>query len=681
MEKKLFLFVFSLLCAGIVNAAILNVPAEYSTIQTGIDSSSVGDTVLVQPGTYVENINYNGKNIVVGSLFLISQDTSYISQTVIDGNQNGSVVKFESGEDSTAVLCGFTITNGFASGGGGIYCHFSSPRLADITITENSASWYGGGICCEKGSTPRLANVSISNNSAYYGGGISSESYSSLIFDSDKLCNIYSNSACQGNDLYSGQLINVIVDTFTVMNPTNFHAFPIENFTFDILNSVQIQIYSDLYVAPDGNNANSGLSWDDPLRTIAFALSIIQADSLNPYTIHLASGIYCPNTNGEQFPVLCNSYVSIKGDVESETILDANNEYFLGGVIYSKNVHDVTIEGMTITNGLATFGGGIYCYNSSLYLLNITISDNSATFGGGIHCRSNSNPSLKNVTICGNSANYFGSGIFCQENSSPSLENVTVFDNSADCGGGIYCCYNSNPSMTNVTISDNSANYIGGGGISCRYSSNPSLVNSILWNNFPQEIYFWEDCDPNSITIAYSDVQGGEAGIVTNNNGTVNWLDGNIDADPLFADPQNGDFHLTWTNFPIPDSTMSPCIDTGDPNSPLDPDSTRADMGAYYFNQNVSVDDPQDISDCSIWNYPNPIKNSTTILYSLKKNSHVMINIYNIKGQLISTLIDATKPKGEHFVIFDAEALSSGVYFYKMQTEDRSEIRKMIVIK
>ena len=51
---------------------------------------------------------------------------------------------------------------------------------------------------------------------------------------------------------------------------------------------------------------------------------------------------------------------------------------------------------------------------------------------------------------------------------------------------------------------------------------------------------------------------------------------GNIDADPLFVDPVNGDFHL---------QAGSPCIDTGDPSSPLDPDGTRADMGAYYFDQ------------------------------------------------------------------------------------------------
>ena len=73
------------------------------------------ETRIESPGTYIENINYNGKNIVVGSLFLSSGDTSYISQTIIDGNQNGSVVTFENGEDSTAILSGILITNGYAN--------------------------------------------------------------------------------------------------------------------------------------------------------------------------------------------------------------------------------------------------------------------------------------------------------------------------------------------------------------------------------------------------------------------------------------------------------------------------------------------------------------------------------------------------------------------------------------
>ena len=64
-----------LLCTSLLYADIINVPADIDSIQGGINLANPGDTVLVQPGTYVENINFNGKNIVVGSLTLLTGDT------------------------------------------------------------------------------------------------------------------------------------------------------------------------------------------------------------------------------------------------------------------------------------------------------------------------------------------------------------------------------------------------------------------------------------------------------------------------------------------------------------------------------------------------------------------------------------------------------------------------------
>ena len=87
--------------------------SPFATIQKGIASTSDGDTVLVAAGTYKENINYNGKNIVVGSLFLTTQDTSYISSTIIDGGMTGEVVLFENGETRDAEMVGLTLQNGW----------------------------------------------------------------------------------------------------------------------------------------------------------------------------------------------------------------------------------------------------------------------------------------------------------------------------------------------------------------------------------------------------------------------------------------------------------------------------------------------------------------------------------------------------------------------------------------
>ncbi|NQV19397.1 MAG: T9SS type A sorting domain-containing protein [Armatimonadetes bacterium] len=318
--------------------------------------------------------------------------------------------------------------------------------------------------------------------------------------------------------------------------------------------------------------------------------------------------------------------------------------------------------------------GILYCYDDNYFSIkNMTIQNGNTDFGGGIYLQ-NSSPSLENVIISINTANV-GGGIYCWD-SSPSLTNVTISGNTAYRGGGIYF-NNSFPNLTNVTISINNATDYGGG-IYCFDCSSLALLNCILWNDSPQEVYFHSAFSLNTVTISYSDIQGGEAGIVTNSNGIVNWLEGNIDADPLFADPQNGDFHLTWANFPIPDSTMSPCIDTGDPNSPFDPDGTIADMGAYYYVQGTGTENYElhpAIAGSKLSNYPNPFNPSTTISFNISRKDakNAEIIIYNIKGQKIKqySILNI-----QSSIVWDGtdnnnHPVSSGIYFYRLKVNNK----------
>ncbi|MBN1414339.1 MAG: right-handed parallel beta-helix repeat-containing protein [Bacteroidales bacterium] len=159
---------------GKIVAQIHIVPDHYSTIQDAIDNSISGDTVLVNPGIYYENIDFKGKDVVVGSKYLTTGDTSFITNTTIDGHKNGVVVNFSNREDSLSVIYGFTLQNGQSDNAGGIFCYKSSPVIKHLFITNNSATIEGaGGIHCTDSAKPKIEDVIVYNNrSADHAGGI-----------------------------------------------------------------------------------------------------------------------------------------------------------------------------------------------------------------------------------------------------------------------------------------------------------------------------------------------------------------------------------------------------------------------------------------------------------------------------------------------------------------------------
>ena len=176
MSYRQLLLVLLLVWTASLQASTIHVPGDQPTIQAGIDAANNGDTVMVDPGTYFENINFNGKAITVIS-------SSGPAKTIIDGGNLGPVVTFSSGEKGRSVLSRFTIQNGTSTyqsqyDGGGIYISNSSPVISKNIIQNNTACGGGAGIAVEFGS-PRIQSNSILDNSqsgcsgGIGGGGIS----------------------------------------------------------------------------------------------------------------------------------------------------------------------------------------------------------------------------------------------------------------------------------------------------------------------------------------------------------------------------------------------------------------------------------------------------------------------------------------------------------------------------
>jgi hypothetical protein len=314
--------------------------------------------------------------------------------------------------------------------------------------------------------------------------------------------------------------------------------------------------------------------------------------------------------------------------VDSAAKLDGftitNGKNIEGGGMRNINSSSPTVSNCTFLENSAFFiigignGGGMYNSASSPTVTDCTFSGNDASaYGGGMY-NANSSPTVTNCTFSGNTVSpeggvLQGGGMYNYQ-SSPTVTNCTFSGNDASGGAGMYNDQNSSPTVTNCTFSGNDASGMGGGGMLNLSTSSPTVVNSIFNNNMAPSHYGRDMYNSSSPTVTncifintfYSMYNSGTASpivtncifwfwgvgldIIYNDSGAspvvtycdIKWSTtvypgtGNINADPMFVDPANGDFHL---------GQGSPCIDAGDNSAPSLP-ATDID------GDNRKIDDP-----------------------------------------------------------------------------------------
>ncbi len=285
-----------------------------------------------------------------------------------------------------------------------------------------------------------------------------------------------------------------------------------------------------VYVDQDATGLNDGTSWADADTSIQKGLN--DADAEDKW-VWVAEGTYLENINMRRGVALFGGFDGTETELNQRdpttnmTIIDGQNS---GHVV--NGIDDCRIDGFFIQNGNSFAGGGVYSsFDHNFFITNNVIRNNSASsIGGGIYASGTSSVfSFDQAIIVGN----------------------VLHDNSASTNGaGIY--FNVTPSIVTMnTVVGND----GDGIFVASTLRRPFVLGNIFWDNTTQVA--------GSAFVDYSDVQGGYPGL------------GNIDADPLFVNKSAHDYHLT---------ANSPCIDAGHPLF-LDPDSTRQDMGAFYFQQ------------------------------------------------------------------------------------------------
>jgi hypothetical protein len=244
-----------------------------------------------------------------------------------------------------------------------------------------------------------------------------------------------------------------------------------------------------------------------------------------------------------------------------------------GGAIFLENSPNVNIHDNTFLNNSAANGGAVHYQSSGGWLMNNIFRNNSATssVAGGIYLYSSSPEIGYNVINRNSSASSNCTGIYCYNYSSPNIHHNELCFNTYT---AIYCGNYSSPLIDNNTIFGNNSY-----AVRTVTSCNPIGHNNIVLGN----AYMFSVGSGCSVTMTYSNVQSSWSG-----TGNL------INAQPFFVNPYGEDFHLM---------PYSPCIDAGSPLSPLDPDSTIADMGAHYFDQNQ----PQGTCEITLTPFGTPI--------------------------------------------------------------------------
>jgi predicted outer membrane repeat protein len=636
--KKITLFCCGCLIAAAVQAQIIRVPADYSTIQLGINAATPGDTVLVAEGTYYEQINFLGKKpLVVASEFYMDGDTNHIANTIIDGSQipntdSASVVYFISGEDTTSILCGFTIRGGIGSytantwqdrDGGGIWISYAGAKIIHNRITGNTiddtqmvngVNCFGAGICTDFNDYDSWVviednvidgNVLITKNDATCGAGIYISYKSRIIHNtiSDNTSQAILNGAgigggivCTGDFGWSSDLWMIIHDN-TIKN----------NFAL-------------------GNIARGGGVYVS-VRKVVFSNNEVTSNqaigtSLSSDAGIGGLGIYLP----QEGTMICNN------------IFRENSSYYWGGgleIDYDLNDPDpktILIENNYFLDNVSFLGGAIVSHNNPVILQNNVFNGNQAgNIGGALY--------LTNIL-----------GTFNELHHIATLINNSFSGNTAiTTGGAIYSV-----------------------------NAKPLILNTNLWGDSASEgNEIYAPLSTDTVEIGYS--------CINPSNILANLIDGggNLNEDPMFLDPE-----LLTTE------PWSPCVDAGiatyscshgeiflapayDILGVPRPAGSGYDMGAYDLEYS-GVGIPIVQAGLPLVTWPNPFTSTVNFSYALDEPSQVILCVFDNFGRKVAEPINAYQQTGKQQIEWNTRNLPAGIYYCRLQAGKQVMRNKII---
>lgn len=463
-----------------------------------------------------------------------------------------------------------------------------------------------------------------------------------------------------------------------------------------LVTSLTTSLKADIWIVPDD------------FQKIQWAVDSVPSGD----TIYVREGIYYEHILIEEKNLYISSFYELSGDstIIDETIIDGEFEGRCVFIQYNDGL--CYIKGFTIMHGIGGQGGGVFVHQGGAVLEDLKISENvnSPAYvqggpgiyftlsvgkivdcevfgnegnnqGGGVSIRNQSNVIMENVNIHDNIVldlgHGKGGGLYCDINAELVVKNCFIHNNYAErWGGGVAIATEAHVTLINTTIADNDAAW-GGGGLYICYSNNyVNLGNSIVYGNSPEQVYFddcW-DCYFNTLNVFYSDVEGGAVNVFLPPQMTLNWLEGNIDEDPMFRE----DYSL---------DPESPCIDTGIDLFVFQGDTLiniaenlyigeAPDMGAYEYDPGVKIIDQE--SAFQIRLYPNPAKNQVYVPLDDLGQGWALIRIFDARGVVVYNRQKRVRAAGESHIEIDVIGFKSGLYYMEVLGEGNRSVGKFI---
>lgn len=692
------------------------------------DPAGGGIAIAVNSNPILENIKISNNSSTWGGGLSIgfSSDPIIKNVEIINNTVSEAGAGVYVGSWSSPYFEKVFISNNIGVAGGGIFLHdHAKPTFNKITVIENRGTNGGGGMLTNDGSKATIVN-------SIFWANMPNQFYMMYANDgnqADTIAIAYSDIMGGANGVYQG-IGHLDWFTSNLESDPRFTTPPRLASNSPCIDAGTAQLvfegvtYVDMAMDEYVGDAPDMGSYEKPQPSIlnvptdfTFIQSAIEA-AVDGDTVLVADGFYSENIDflGKNIGVKSVNgeiVTTISGDATNSTVSIMNQEAtaVLDGFTITNGIGLLQEDGHRVGGGISvrysstprlrnliveenhapgdtSMGGGISCaYAADAHIEDVIIRNNSADYGGGF-LAFESNPTLRRVKIYGNSGRTTGGGIALW-GSEALLQEVAIYQNTAQfLGGGVWVHEGGNPTLDQLTIAHNICTAginAGGAGILLSDGAELTIMNSIVWGNATEDdfgrlttnnIEFYHLLASNHLTIMWSDLQGGEAGIITNGHGTVTYAENNIDLSPMFVDASDDNYNL---------QEGSPCIGAG---------MLGVDMGAGSVCLTLAVDPlltvmPQQFE--LYQNYPNPFNPSTSINFDLPGTGWVTLVVYDVTGRQVATLINDQRPGGSHSMSWlandqDGKPLGTGIYLYEMKFTDFSgksfhDVRKFTLLK